>query len=100
LGFSVFAGPSVEAAALSSLESQARYITRPALAMDALQELADGNLALETPPDPRAGATLLALDPLEWIHRITSPIRDAMANARSPRAFPTEWDAGAAASRC
>jgi len=29
--------PPVEAAALTSLESQARYITRPALAIDALQ---------------------------------------------------------------
>jgi len=62
----------VDAAALTSLESQARYITRPAMAMDALQKLEDGNLALETPPDPRTGATRLALDPLEWIHRITT----------------------------
>jgi hypothetical protein len=60
----------------SSLESQARYITRPALAMDALQKLEDGNLALETPPDPRTGATLLTLDPLEWIHRLTAHIPD------------------------
>jgi len=71
-GFSVFCGPPVEAAASTSLESQARYITRPALAMDALQKLQDGNLALETPPDRRTGATLLVLDPLEWIHRITA----------------------------
>ena len=76
-GFSVFAGPPVEAAALTSLESQARYITRPALAMDALHKLDDGKLALETPPDPRTGATLIVLDPLEWIHRITSHIPDA-----------------------
>jgi len=41
--------PPVEAAALTSLESQARYITRPALAIDALQKLDDGRLALETP---------------------------------------------------
>jgi hypothetical protein len=75
-GFSVFAGPPVEAAALTSLESQARYITRPALAMDALQKLEDGRLALETPPDPRTGAALLALDPLERIHRITAHIPD------------------------
>jgi hypothetical protein len=71
-GFSLFAGPPVEAAALTSLESQARYITRPALAMDALQKLQDGRLALETPPDPRTGASLLTLDPLEWIHRISA----------------------------
>ena len=76
-GFSVFAGPPVEAAALTSLESQARYITRPALAqisMDALQKREDGRLAMETPPDPRTGATSIALDPLEWIHRITAHI--------------------------
>jgi len=80
-GFSVFAGPPVEAAALTSLESQARYISRPALAMDALQKLDDGRLALETPPpDPRTGATLLALDPLEWIHR---------AHPRSRAPWPT-----------
>jgi hypothetical protein len=75
-GFSVFAGPPVEAAALTSLESQARYISRPALAMDALQKLDDGRLALETPPDPRTGATRLTLVPLEWIHRLTAHIPD------------------------
>jgi hypothetical protein len=81
-GFSVFAGPPVEhpvcgieAAALSSLESQARYIARPGLAMDPLQKLDDGSLTLETPPDPRTEATLLTLDPLEWIHRITAHSR-------------------------
>jgi len=75
-GFSVFAGPAVDGAAAASLESQARYITRPALAMDALQKLYDGRLTLETPPDPRTGATTITLDPLEWIHRITAHIPD------------------------
>jgi hypothetical protein len=75
-GFSVFAGPPVDAAALASLESQGRYITRPALAMDALEKLDDGTLSLETPPDPRTGATRVVLDPLEWIHRITAHIPD------------------------
>jgi hypothetical protein len=37
-------------------------------------KLQDGNLALETPPDPRTGATAITLDPLEWIHRITAHI--------------------------
>jgi len=76
-GFSVFAGPPVAAAEIASLESQARYITRPALGMQALDKLNDGNLVLETPPDPRTGATSIVLDPLEWIHRITSHIPDA-----------------------
>ena len=75
-GFSAYAGPPVHAAAIASLESQARYITRPALAMDALRELDDGRLAMETPPDPRTGATSIELDPLEWIHRITSHLPD------------------------
>jgi len=39
---------------LTALEPQGRYITRPALAMDALQKLDDGNLALEAPPEPRS----------------------------------------------
>jgi hypothetical protein len=75
-GFSVYAGPPVDAAEIVSLESQARYIARPVLAMDGLAKLDDGNLALETPPDPRTGATSMELDPLEWIHRITSHIPD------------------------
>jgi predicted nucleic acid-binding protein len=73
-GFSVFAGPPVASTEVESIESQARYITRPALAMDALHELEDGNLALTTPPDPRTGTTVLTFDPLEWIHRITAHI--------------------------
>jgi hypothetical protein len=73
-GFSVYAGPPVEAAEIASLEAQARYITRPALALDVLEELENGNLVLETPPDPRTGATSIVLDPFEWIHRITSHI--------------------------
>jgi len=75
-GFSVFAGPALDGVAVTSLESQSRYITRPALAMDALERLNDGTLALETPPDPRTGATRVVLDPLEWIHRITAHIPD------------------------
>jgi hypothetical protein len=75
-GFSVYAGPPVEAAEIASLESQARYITWPVLAMDALEKLDGGRLVLETPPDPRTGATSIELDPLEWIHRITSHIPD------------------------
>jgi hypothetical protein len=73
-GFSVFAGPPVEAGQPQLLESQARYITRPALSMDALKKQPDGTLTLQTPPDPRTGTTSLTLDPLEWIHRITAHI--------------------------
>ena len=67
-GFSVFAGLPVEAAS-ASLESQARYITRPSLAMDALRKRDDGTLAMQTPPEPRTGVAMVVFDPLEWIHR-------------------------------
>jgi hypothetical protein len=66
----------VEAAEIASLEAQARYITRPVLAMDALEKLDDGRLVLETPPDPRTGVTSIELDPPEWIHGIASHIPD------------------------
>jgi hypothetical protein len=75
-GFSVCAGPPVYAPEIASIESQARYIARPVLAMDALEKHEDGNLVLETPPDPKTGATSIELNPLEWIHRITSHIPD------------------------
>ena len=75
-GFSVFAGPPVQASEIASLESQARYITRPVVAMDALEKQADGRLIMETPPDPKTGATSIEMDPLAWIHRITSHIPD------------------------
>jgi hypothetical protein len=44
-----------------------------------------GSLLLQTPPDPRTGQTSIVLDPLEWIHRIstrTSPIPDNILDAR------------------
>jgi hypothetical protein len=83
-GFTVFAGPPVAAGNLESLESQARYIARPAMAMDALEQRRDGTFAMETPRNPRSGATLVVLDALEWIHRITAhiPIRDSIPGAR------------------
>jgi hypothetical protein len=73
----VYAGPPLHAAEAASIEAQARYITRPVMAMDALKKLDDGSLLMETPRDPRTGVTSITLDPLEWIHRITSHIPDA-----------------------
>jgi hypothetical protein len=54
-GFSVFAGPPVQ---LGALESQARYISRPAMAMDALRQRPDGTLAMETLTDSRTFAAV------------------------------------------
>jgi hypothetical protein len=41
-GFSAFAAPLVKPGGLESLQSQARYIARPAMAMDALRQRPDG----------------------------------------------------------
>ena len=87
---------TVEGSAVASLESQARYITRPSLAMDALEKRDDGTLAMQTPPDPRTGADRVVFDPLEWIHRIAahSPdrglhsTRDYHAYSNRARAHP------------
>jgi hypothetical protein len=81
-GISVYAGPPVDAAQIASLESQARYTTRSAVAMDSLQKLDDGRLVMDTPPDPGTGATSIRLDPLEWIHRLASHIPDPRRHCR------------------
>jgi hypothetical protein len=81
-GFSAFAGPPVDAGQTQSLESQARYITRPGLSMDALKKQPDGSFTVQTPPDPRTGVTSITLDPLEWIHRIVAHIPDPGQHTR------------------
>jgi hypothetical protein len=54
-----------------------RHIARPSTALDALRKRPDGTLGFETPPDLCRAATVLVLDPLEWIHRITVHISDS-----------------------
>jgi hypothetical protein len=73
-GFSVFAGEAISSE--QQLERVARYIARPALAIDSLRRREDGSLEIQTPPDPRTGATLRIFDPLEWIHAVTAHIPD------------------------
>jgi hypothetical protein len=75
-GFSFYSDPPVQSSEISALESQARHITRPVLAMDALENQADRRLVMATQPDPKTGATSIELDPFKWIHHITSHIPD------------------------
>ena len=44
--------------------------------MDAVVEDNEGRIRLATPPDPSTGATERILDPLDWIHAVTSQIPD------------------------
>jgi len=41
-----------------------RYLVRPPVATDRVHGTTDGRVLIETPPDPRTGATTLVLDPL------------------------------------
>jgi len=75
-GFSVFAGDIIPTEDRQGLERVARYIARPALAIDSIRRRQDGRLEIQTPPDPRTGATVRIFDPLEWIHAVTAHIPD------------------------
>jgi len=52
----------------------ARYAVRPPVAMDRVHESDGGQLLLSIPPDHRTGATVLSLDPMEWLRRTTNQI--------------------------
>ena len=52
----------------------ARYAVRPPLAQDRISRATDGRILLSIPPDPRTGATVLTLDPMDWLRRITNQI--------------------------
>jgi hypothetical protein len=49
------------------LAHMARYLVRPPVATRRVHAMADGRVLLEIPPDPRTGATSLALDSLEFL---------------------------------
>ncbi|MBI2964558.1 MAG: transposase [Deltaproteobacteria bacterium] len=74
-GFSAHADKPVEALDAASLERLTRYIARAPIRIDAIA-IDDGRVRITTPPDPRSGTTELALDPLQWIHAITTQIPD------------------------
>ncbi len=66
----------VEAEDHRSLERLVRCITRAPIRIDTIEIGNQGRVRITTPPDPRSGATELVLDPLEWIHTITTQIPD------------------------
>ena len=56
------------------LAHMARYAVRPPVAMDRVHQSDDGRVLLDIPPNHRTGATVLSLDPLEWLRRTTNQI--------------------------
>jgi hypothetical protein len=75
-GFSVYGRHLILNEEPARLAHMARYAVRAPVAMDRVRETDDGRVLLEIPPDPKTGATVLALDPLEWVRRITNQIPD------------------------
>jgi hypothetical protein len=55
----------------------ARYIARAPFALGKIHVLAKDRVRVDTPPDPRTGATHVEMDALEFVHRVTTQIPDA-----------------------
>jgi Putative transposase len=75
-GFSVHAGPPIPAADGLHLERMARYLTRAPIAVGNVKLTPEGSVLISTPPDPHTGDREKILDPLDFIHAITSQIPD------------------------
>ena len=73
-GFSVYGAQVVLPEETGRIAHLARYATRPPLAQQRVQQGPGKIYLLDTPPDPATGATQLALDPLELIHRLAQQI--------------------------
>ena len=76
-GFSVYVGTRIEAEDRARLEFLGRYVTRPALATDAVKLRADGRVEITTKPDPKTGSRSLDLAPLDFVHAVVTQIPDA-----------------------
>jgi hypothetical protein len=75
-GFSLNATQLVMPDEPQRLERLARYLTRAPVRIDAVEQHDQGHIRISTPPDPATGATERILDPLDWIHAVTTQIPD------------------------
>jgi hypothetical protein len=75
-GFSAYAEQLVAAQDRQRLERLARYLTRAPVPLDTVVELDDTTVEVTTPPDPHTGQTRRLLDPLDWVHAVTTQIPD------------------------
>ncbi len=73
-GFSVFGRHLILNEEPARLLHMARYAVRPPVAKDRIHESDDGRILLDIPPDPKTGDTVLLLDPMEWLRRVTHQI--------------------------
>ncbi len=73
-GFSVYGRHLILNEEPARLLHMARYAVRPPVAQDRIHETDDGRILLDIPPDPKTGDTVLFLDPMEWLRRVTNQI--------------------------
>ena len=73
-GFSVYGRHLILNEEPARLLHMARYAVRPPVAQDRIHESDDGRILLDIPPDPKTGETVLLLDPMEWLRRVTNQI--------------------------
>jgi len=76
-GFSVHGRHLILNTEPARLAHMARYMARPPVAADRVRVAANGRVLLDVPPDPKTGDTVLVLDPMEWLRRLTNQIPDA-----------------------
>jgi len=69
-GFNVYAGRVIDGRDRPQLERQCRYLGRPPLAQNRLEELADGRLRYRMKRPGKDGTTSLLFDPLDLISRL------------------------------
>ena len=75
-GFSVHGRHLILNEEPARLAHMARYAVRAPVATDRISVADDGRILLDIPPDRRTGDTVLALDPLEFLRRVTNQIPD------------------------
>ena len=68
--------PSIPAADGLHLERMARYLTRPPIAVGTVKLTPEGSVLISAPPDPHTGDREKILDPIDFIHAVTSQIPD------------------------
>ena len=73
-GFSVYGRHLILNEEPARLAHMARYALRAPVAMDRITVADDGRIHLAIPPDQRTGDIVLALDPMEWIRKVTNQI--------------------------
>jgi hypothetical protein len=75
-GFSVYGEQVVLETEGERLERVARYVVRAPMPFEVVEAMAQEQVRITTPPDPRTGERELVLDPLEFVHAMCRQVPD------------------------